>query len=105
VPLDYLALGLEWKPGYTIVVPGEWKAVERPASHLQRRQDCEGLPMAEPEATFSSRPEHVSNLAEGVHLEARLGRGLRAIGTWFRGLILTGDGELALQVRERFKGS
>jgi hypothetical protein len=30
VPLDDLALGLEWKPGYTIVVPGEWEVVERP---------------------------------------------------------------------------
>jgi transcriptional regulator with XRE-family HTH domain len=32
VPLDELALGLEWKPGYTIVVPGEWDVVERPGS-------------------------------------------------------------------------
>ena len=32
VPLDDLALGLEWKPGYTIVVPGEWDVVERPGS-------------------------------------------------------------------------
>lgn len=30
VPLDDLAFGLEWKPGYTIVVPGEWEVVERP---------------------------------------------------------------------------
>lgn len=32
VPLDDLAIGLEWKPGYTIVVPGEWDVVERPGS-------------------------------------------------------------------------
>ncbi|HEX8688609.1 MAG TPA: helix-turn-helix transcriptional regulator [Solirubrobacterales bacterium] len=30
VPLDDLAVGLEWKPGYTIVVPGEWEVVKRP---------------------------------------------------------------------------
>jgi len=32
VPLDELALGLEWKPGYTIIVPGEWDVAERPGS-------------------------------------------------------------------------
>ena len=32
VPLDNLAIGLEWKPGYTIVVPGKWDVVERPGS-------------------------------------------------------------------------
>lgn len=32
VPLDELALGLEWKPGYTIVVPGEWDVIGRPGS-------------------------------------------------------------------------
>jgi transcriptional regulator with XRE-family HTH domain len=32
VPLDDLAVGLEWKPGYRIVVPGEWDVVKRPKS-------------------------------------------------------------------------
>jgi hypothetical protein len=32
VPLDELAVGLEWKPGYSIVVPGKWDVVERPGS-------------------------------------------------------------------------
>lgn len=32
VPLDDLAVGLEWKPGYTIVVPGKWEVVKRPGS-------------------------------------------------------------------------
>ena len=28
VPLDDLVAGLEWRPGYEIVVPGAWEAVE-----------------------------------------------------------------------------
>jgi transcriptional regulator with XRE-family HTH domain len=32
VQLDDLAAGLEWTPGYTIIVPGEWEVIERPAS-------------------------------------------------------------------------
>jgi len=31
VPLDDLTAGLEWRPGYEIVVPGAWEAVERGA--------------------------------------------------------------------------
>lgn len=29
VPLDDLVAGLEWRPGYEIVVPGSWEIVER----------------------------------------------------------------------------
>lgn len=29
VPLDDLVAGLEWKPGYEIVVPGSWEVVDR----------------------------------------------------------------------------
>ncbi len=29
VPLDDLVAGLEWRPGYEIVVPGSWEVVER----------------------------------------------------------------------------
>jgi len=29
VPLDDLVAGLEWKPGYEIIVPGSWEVVER----------------------------------------------------------------------------
>ncbi len=29
VSLDDLVAGLEWRPGYTIVVPGGWEVVER----------------------------------------------------------------------------
>ncbi len=29
VPLDDLVSGLEWRPGYEIVVPGSWEIVER----------------------------------------------------------------------------
>jgi len=31
VPLDDLIAGLEWRPGYEIVVPGAWEAVDRDA--------------------------------------------------------------------------
>jgi transcriptional regulator with XRE-family HTH domain len=31
VPLDDLVVGLEWKPGYEIVVSGSWEVVERDA--------------------------------------------------------------------------
>lgn len=36
-PLDDLAVGLEWKPGYTIIVPGEWDVVERPGAENGER--------------------------------------------------------------------
>jgi transcriptional regulator with XRE-family HTH domain len=29
VPLEDLVAGLEWRPGYEIVVPGSWEIVER----------------------------------------------------------------------------
>jgi transcriptional regulator with XRE-family HTH domain len=29
VPLDDLVAGLEWRPGYEIVVPGSWEIVQR----------------------------------------------------------------------------
>jgi len=29
VPLDDLIVGLEWRPGYEIVVPGSWEVVKR----------------------------------------------------------------------------
>ena len=29
VPLDDLVAGLEWRPGYEIVVPGSWEVAER----------------------------------------------------------------------------
>jgi transcriptional regulator with XRE-family HTH domain len=40
VPLDDLVTGLEWRPGYTITVPGGWEVVER-----------DGRTMESPEAT------------------------------------------------------
>ncbi|HEY7456533.1 MAG TPA: helix-turn-helix transcriptional regulator [Solirubrobacterales bacterium] len=32
VPLGDLVAGLEWKPGYEIVVPGSWEVIERDGS-------------------------------------------------------------------------
>lgn len=34
VPLDDLVAGLEWRPGYTIVVPGAWEVVDRSGQAL-----------------------------------------------------------------------
>jgi len=38
VPLNDLVAGLEWRPGYEIVVPGSWEVVER-ESHMPERPD------------------------------------------------------------------
>lgn len=35
VPLDNLIAGLEWRPGYEIVVPGAWEAVDRDAQAVE----------------------------------------------------------------------
>jgi transcriptional regulator with XRE-family HTH domain len=44
VALDDLVAGLEWKPGYEIVVPGSWEVVERggdaPERHDGGSADC-----------------------------------------------------------------
>ncbi len=54
VSLDDLVAGLEWRPGYEIVVPGGWKVVEREG----RASDCPVEPLAQTvavEATNGSR--------------------------------------------------
>lgn len=43
VPFEELTAGLEWRPGYEIVVPGAWEVVERgdqpPGDHDQASAD------------------------------------------------------------------
>jgi len=36
VPLNDLVAGLEWRPGYEIVVPGSWEVVEREGQPPER---------------------------------------------------------------------
>ena len=43
VPLDELTAGLEWRPGYEIVVPGAWEAVERDAQAGEGQTPSDGL--------------------------------------------------------------
>jgi len=42
VPLDDLTAGLEWRPGYEIVVPGSWEAVERGAQPVEGQAPAHG---------------------------------------------------------------
>ena len=42
VPLDDLIAGLEWRPGYEIVVPGSWEAVERGVQAAEERTASHG---------------------------------------------------------------
>lgn len=55
VPLDDLVAGLEWRPGYEIVVPGSWEVVEREGqAEADRRDEAPASPTAV-EAASSSR--------------------------------------------------
>ncbi len=38
VPLNDLVAGLEWRPGYEIVVPGSWEVVEREGGRSERTE-------------------------------------------------------------------
>lgn len=40
VPLDDLVAGLEWRPGYEIVVPGSWDVVEREGRVLRESDEA-----------------------------------------------------------------
>jgi transcriptional regulator with XRE-family HTH domain len=42
VPLGNLTVGLEWQPGYEIVVPGSWEAVERDAQVAEEQTASHG---------------------------------------------------------------
>ena len=42
VSLDALIAGLEWRPGYEIVVPGVWEAVERDAQAAESQTPRDG---------------------------------------------------------------
>lgn len=39
VALDDLVAGLEWRPGYEIVVPGSWEVVEQDGQAVANRRD------------------------------------------------------------------
>jgi transcriptional regulator with XRE-family HTH domain len=54
VPLDDLVAGLEWRPGYEIVVPGSWDVVEREGRVLRGSDEAPGGQLAV-EATNGSR--------------------------------------------------
>jgi len=40
VPLNDLVAGLEWRPGYEIVVPGSWEVVEREGGAAKGNEDA-----------------------------------------------------------------
>lgn len=46
VPLDDLVTGLEWKPGYEIVVPGSWEVVEREGQVPRESDKAPASPVA-----------------------------------------------------------
>ena len=47
VPLDDLVAGLEWKPGYEIVVPGSWEVVGRDGGVPERADETpQGRPVS-----------------------------------------------------------
>jgi transcriptional regulator with XRE-family HTH domain len=54
VPLDDLVAGLEWRPGYEIVVPGSWEVVEREGRVPERTGEAPASPAAA-EAANGSR--------------------------------------------------
>lgn len=46
VPLDDLVAGLEWRPGYEIVVPGSWEVVGREGRVLRESDEAPDSPAA-----------------------------------------------------------
>lgn len=54
VPLDDLVAGLEWRPGFEIVVPGSWEIVERSA-RMQDRDEPEAASPASAETSNDSQ--------------------------------------------------
>lgn len=52
VPLDDLVAGLEWRPGYEIVVPGSWEIVERNGRAQDRNEPAETPAPAETSEDF-----------------------------------------------------
>jgi transcriptional regulator with XRE-family HTH domain len=55
VPLDDLVGGLEWRPGYEIVVPGSWEVVEREATLPRAPREYSADPPAPAETPSGSR--------------------------------------------------
>ena len=42
VPLEDLVAGLEWRPGYEVIVPGSWEVIEREKRSPENRADPAG---------------------------------------------------------------
>lgn len=56
ISLDELVAGMEWRPGYEIVVPGSWEVVERDSGGLKDEEDASAdRPPAPTEAPSASR--------------------------------------------------
>ena len=55
VPLDDLVAGLEWKPGYEIVVPGSWEVVEQDDGAPERHDGGSASRLATVETPNGSR--------------------------------------------------
>jgi transcriptional regulator with XRE-family HTH domain len=55
VPLDDLVAGLEWKPGYEIVVPGSWEVVERESGTPKGDEDASADPPIPAQTPTGSR--------------------------------------------------
>jgi transcriptional regulator with XRE-family HTH domain len=55
VSLDDLVTGMEWRPGYEIVVPGSWEVVERDGEEPRVKGDASADPPIPAETPNGSR--------------------------------------------------
>ena len=55
ISLDDLVAGMEWRPGYEIVVPGSWEVVERDSDAPEADEDASADPPIPAETANSSR--------------------------------------------------
>jgi transcriptional regulator with XRE-family HTH domain len=55
ISLDDLVTGMEWRPGYEIVVPGSWEVVERGGEEPRAEADASADPPIPTETPNASR--------------------------------------------------